>query len=316
VVALLVVVAAAAWMAPISASAGGVSQARSELQRARAQLRALDVRLSILAQRIHEGKVLLRTLRSDLAAATGRTARARAAAKEASAELEATARRAYEGVGTTAGLAALIGSNSVSDVLQGIDYMSALADHTAQVAEDARVARNRAQRAEAQTRSLELAQENASAQLKADRSRMQSAVVAQRRLIGQLSERLKHQIALAVAARLAAARAAAAVPAPDPGGPPPPPENQIDSLIYSIWGRNGDGRVAECIADHESGDNPNSRNASGAAGLFQLMPFWWDGNNRFGWQFDPYDAKANAQHAYLIWQRDGWNPWTTRPFCA
>src|SRR5919204_2053063 len=88
VVALLVVVAAAAWMAPISASAGGVSQARSELQRARAQLRALDVRLSILAQRIHEGKVLLRTLRSDLAAATGRTARARAAAKEASAELE------------------------------------------------------------------------------------------------------------------------------------------------------------------------------------------------------------------------------------
>ena len=301
----------------IPASASGVAQAQFDLKRAREQLRALDVRLSILAQRIHEGKVLLSTLRSDLAAANGRTARARAAADQAGAELEATARRAYEGVGTTAGLAALIGSNSVSDVLQGIDYISALADHTARVADDARVARSRAQQAEAQTQSLSLAQQNASAQLRADSSSMQSAVAAQRRLIGQLSERLKHQIALAVAARLAAARAEAAQPlAPAPGGPPPPPQNQIDSLIYSIWGRNADGAVAECIANHESGDNPNSRNPSGAAGLFQLMPFWWDGNNRFGWQFDPYDAKANAQHAYLIWKRDGWNPWTTRPYCV
>jgi hypothetical protein len=119
-----------------------------------------------------------------------------------------------------------------------------------------------------------------------------------------------------VAARIAARQAALAPPPPPTGGPAPPPENEIDGLIYSIWGNGPDGRVAECIADHESHDNPNVRNPSGAAGLFQLMPFWWDGNNRFGWKFDPYDARANAEHAYLIWKRDGWNPWTTKPFCV
>ena len=39
------------------------------------------------------------------------------------------------------------------------------------------------------------------------------------------------------------------------------------------------------------------------------MPFWWDGANQYGWKFDPYDATANASHAHLIWQTDGWAPW-------
>jgi hypothetical protein len=75
--------------------------------------------------------------------------------------------------------------------------------------------------------------------------------------------------------------------------------------------------VAACIADHESADNANSRNASsGSAGLFQLMPFWWDGNNRFGWAFDPYDPQQNADHAHLLWQQAGWAPWTTAHYCG
>jgi hypothetical protein len=46
------------------------------------------------------------------------------------------------------------------------------------------------------------------------------------------------------------------------------------------------------------------------------MPFWWDGNNQYGWSFDPYDAQQNAIHAHLIWEQDGWAPWTTAPSCA
>ena len=86
--------------------------------------------------------------------------------------------------------------------------------------------------------------------------------------------------------------------------------------LFDLGARNGRYQ-AECIAQHESGDDPNNRNpSSGSAGLFQLMPFWWDGNNQFGWRFDPYDAQQNAIHAHLIWERDGWTPWTTMHFCA
>jgi peptidoglycan hydrolase CwlO-like protein len=296
------------------ASSSGVSTARGDLERARAQLSALDVRLSLIAEQIHQGKVLLHTLRADITAARTRSALAHQAAATADAELDATARRAYEGVGTS-GLAALIGSNSVSDFLQGVDYLSQLVQRNEQVAVTASRARRDARETSDRVRSLAAAESRVVEQLRGARSQMRSAVAAQRRLIGELEQRLKHEVALAVAARLVAKQAALAPP-PPAGGPAPPPENKIDALIYSIWGHGPDGRVAECIADHESHDNPNARNPSGASGLFQLMPFWWDGNNAFGWKFDPYDAKANAEHAYLIWKRDGWNPWTTKPLCT
>jgi hypothetical protein len=95
------------------------------------------------------------------------------------------------------------------------------------------------------------------------------------------------------------------------------PQQQVDALIASIWGTGPAGVQAECIANHESGDDPNNVNpSSGAAGLFQLMPSWWDGHNGFGWNFDPFDPQQNALHAHVIWQQDGWAPWTTRHFCA
>jgi len=91
----------------------------------------------------------------------------------------------------------------------------------------------------------------------------------------------------------------------------------VDALIASIWGTGPSGAQAECIANHESGDDPSNVNpSSGSAGLFQLMPFWWDGNSEFGWRFDPYDAQANAVHAHLIWKAYGWEPWTTGHLCV
>jgi len=105
-------------------------------------------------------------------------------------------------------------------------------------------------------------------------------------------------------------------------GPPPRPvaelpPQQMDALIYSIWGHGTAGVQAECIANHESSDDPNDVNqSSGATGLFQLMPSWWNGNNRLGWNFDPFDPRENALAAHLIWQQDGWLPWKTMHFCA
>src|SRR5919198_5900507 len=139
---------------PPAISSPAVASARADLHRAKQQLTELNVRLSLIAEQIHAGKVLLKTIRHDLIAAKRRSERTRVAAERAVDELDATVRRAYEGVGTTEGLAALIGSSSVSDLVRRVEYLSALAQTNARVATDAGEARRQAAEAAARTGSL------------------------------------------------------------------------------------------------------------------------------------------------------------------
>lgn len=63
---------------------------------------------------------------------------------------------------------------------------------------------------------------------------------------------------------------------------------------------------ALCIMSHESGGNPNARNpSSGAAGLFQVMPFWWE---HYGG--DRYDPATNTRVAAAILAQQGWTAWS------
>ncbi len=305
-----------------------VEGSRAALRRARSQLRELDVEVSLVAARLHQATVLLGTVRGDLAAARARSARADAGAASAADQFDQVVRWAYEHGGTSE-LNAVLGLGSLGDVTQGVDLLSAMAGHQDQVARDAGRARERADAAAAQIRSLEQAVAQSVADVHAARTQLQAASEAQRRLIPRLERRLHRTITMAIADRAAAvaaakeaAAAAAATPSPGdsiPGPPaePPLPPEDIRTLIASLWGTGPDAQVAECVVMRESSGIPTERNpTSGAAGLFQLMPFWWDGNNPYGWLFDPYDAQANAEHARLLWQAQGWGPWTTGHLCV
>lgn len=68
---------------------------------------------------------------------------------------------------------------------------------------------------------------------------------------------------------------------------------------------------ALCIIKYESGGNPNAVNpSSGAAGLFQIMPFWWDtyGGDRF-------DPATNVALAAVIHADYGWGAWNAASKC-
>lgn len=61
-----------------------------------------------------------------------------------------------------------------------------------------------------------------------------------------------------------------------------------------------------CLMWYESRGDPNAVNpSSGAAGLFQVMPFWWDhyGGDRF-------DPATNTRVARLIWDQQGYKAWS------
>lgn len=60
-----------------------------------------------------------------------------------------------------------------------------------------------------------------------------------------------------------------------------------------------------CLMGYESGGNPDAQNPnSSAAGLFQIMGFWWDkyGGNR-------YDPETNVQVARKIYDIQGYGAW-------
>jgi len=64
-------------------------------------------------------------------------------------------------------------------------------------------------------------------------------------------------------------------------------------------------RVAYC----ESHLYTYARNASGASGLFQLMPIHWQG------RFDPFDPWANTRYAYRLSHAGySWTAWVCQPW--
>jgi hypothetical protein len=63
--------------------------------------------------------------------------------------------------------------------------------------------------------------------------------------------------------------------------------------------------LALCVIKYESGGNPYARNSSsGAAGLFQIMPFWFQ---HFGGS--QYDPANNIRVASLVHAQQGWSAW-------
>ncbi len=59
-----------------------------------------------------------------------------------------------------------------------------------------------------------------------------------------------------------------------------------------------------CLMQHESGGNPDAYNSSGASGLFQVMPRWFE---IYGG--DPFDPENNAKVAARVYEQQGFSAW-------
>ena len=64
------------------------------------------------------------------------------------------------------------------------------------------------------------------------------------------------------------------------------------------------------VVDRESGGSPKAQNPSGAAGLLQLMPGWYNGTYYGNMpDFDPHIPRLNLKYGLWGWKVDGWIPW-------
>lgn len=124
-------------------------------------------------------------------------------------------------------------------------------------------------------------------------------------------DRLYHRWQTERAAELAAMPSVYGSPIPYIGG------GDMGALIRSVFGPTGDAAVS--VADCESKLHPNSINpTSGAAGLFQFLPSWWDGKDDVAFtdddQWNPLDPVVNTEQAYAA-SAGGtdWGPWSCKP---
>ncbi len=107
----------------------------------------------------------------------------------------------------------------------------------------------------------------------------------------------------------------AAAPAPTPVPQAPVTggsSGSVESIIDQVFGSYASGAIN--VASCESGLNPAATNpASGAAGLFQILPSTFNTTSEAG--NSPYDAYANTVAAHDIFVRDGysWREWTCQP---
>ncbi len=67
---------------------------------------------------------------------------------------------------------------------------------------------------------------------------------------------------------------------------------------------------ALCLIRYESQGKPGALNASGAAGLFQIMPGWWNGELPAKYRGDRFDPVTNSRAAYYIYDSQGRRAWS------
>jgi soluble lytic murein transglycosylase-like protein len=290
------------------AHAGTIAGTRAEASSVAGRVTALSGQLAALDARERAANAHLATVRMQAAAARTQL---RSARSQLAGERQLLARllvAAYKSDAPST-TAFLLSSHSLSDLIARIEVEDRAGNASAAAVEQLR-------RTLAQTRSASIRLDRAQAAA----ASISAAVATERHTIAsELSQEqslyagLQHQISRMVTATRAAQRQAAATrhpsrsrrtPAPAPTPPPVPPvgSSAIVAMIDHAFGAHA--AVALAIAERESGLNPNARNPSGASGLFQLMPIWWQG------KFDPFNPAANIAAAYAI-SRGGtdWSAW-------
>jgi cell wall-associated NlpC family hydrolase len=238
-VAALIVVPASFGSVTFSSAA----PSRQEVERAEARLEALNREFSLLVEELNQARIRLQEVQARLREVEQEEARARATAERAVASLNASAARAYQGVGTR--FSVLFDATSLADFSDRLEFIGSMAQADADLANRADLAR---QEARWLADELSAAVEERKAILD-DLAVKQDQIRARVAEAKELFETLDREYREAVAARQAAREAAAEQAAqerlsattidPSPIPPPPAPNGAVQAVLdaaYSVIG--------------------------------------------------------------------------------
>jgi cell wall-associated NlpC family hydrolase len=220
---------------------GGVSQARpsqQDLDSAKSRLSSLNQRLDGLVEEYNQARIALDQARKELAQARAQAKAARAKARKTSAELSARAAFAYQGgVGTQ--LEILLGSNSMAEFSDRLEYLNQIAGSDADVVSAAQVAGQRARWAGERLETAVQARENVVTILSNKQAEIESAITEQRDLIDRLEKALSRPVYTQQSPEAAPSYSSPAPPRTGAAPPPPAPSSGAQAALaaaYSVIG--------------------------------------------------------------------------------
>jgi cell wall-associated NlpC family hydrolase len=224
----LLVAAAMVLALPISSVArptkADVAAKKADVAEAKARLSRLNDRQSLLDEEYNQAQIALATAEHKLTAARAAARRSAATAKVARADLSARVRVAYEGAGSEIG--ALLGSGSLSDFSDRVEFLNQIAADDADVVARANVAGQQATWAAAALSAAVKERTDALASLRGKRAELVASVGQQERLIGKLEQELHRALNPPPPPLALSLPAPTQSPGPDPsspGAPPPAP---------------------------------------------------------------------------------------------
>jgi cell wall-associated NlpC family hydrolase len=200
-------------------ASGGLSAAaptRAEVEAARAELDALNERLSLLVEEYNVARVKLQAVEGRLAEVRVTMREASATAEAARRALESRAVSAFTGIGGE--LDSILGAGSFSEFTDRLEFLGTIAEDDVELAALAERARQEAEWAAGR---LERAVEQRTAlveRIDAKTTEIRDAIADQEALV----ERYEDELARAQEARRQAPEGDLEAPEGDPGGTPPP----------------------------------------------------------------------------------------------
>jgi peptidoglycan DL-endopeptidase CwlO len=220
---------------------GSAAPSRADIESAKQKLAGLNDRQSLLDEQYNQARLALARTQSRLSAAQAAARAAGAEARRARRFLGTRVKAAYEGAGSQIGI--LLGSGTVGDFSDRLEYIGQIASDDQAALTRSRVAGQRARwTGQALTKAVH-EKEAALSVVEGKRSALQRAVSDQQALISRLERELKHAQFLAAmrAAQLAAARPPAPTttsvsqaPAPNAAPIPPPPPPNLTGAAAAI----------------------------------------------------------------------------------
>jgi peptidoglycan hydrolase CwlO-like protein len=288
--------------AQLAAVTAQIHDAEAQRDWLKAQISDLLARIDANRRALEREQPLIETIRSTVTDVTGQVAANQAA-------LDARAAAIYE-QGPASGLALILDATSFEDFADRLQYVGTVTRSDSDL-----IAALSTQRAQLEARGSALSASIAALQatkasLNQEAASLSAALTQQLTTIGQLND--EQAAAQALVAELTPSPSPS--PSPTPTPTPPPSGASVQELIASYFGPLGQDVVdqAMCVAQLESGFNPNAYNPiSGASGVFQFIPSTWASVSKAaGWGgVSVFDAEANVAVAAWAVGQYGWSMW-------
>ncbi len=240
--AALILVSASVAVPPSLSTA---APSRQDVERAKAELDRLNMRVSLLVEQYNQARLQLEQVQARLADARAAADRAQAEADRAVQSLNRSASIAYQGVGSQ--FAALLEADSIADFSDRLEFIGSMAQADADLATEADRAEQEARWSAEELSAAVEERRGVLERIKQDETEIRNAAAEARAYYESLDQKYRQHLAALQAAEEAAAAAAAAEAAGTslnvgPSGnipAPPAPNANVQAVLnaaYSVIG--------------------------------------------------------------------------------